>query len=514
MSQQHTTILAAVDELVLRVGAAFPSSEPQDMHTYATKSPSQSFLKEILDVTQSISHALVTMAPITDSKVISLLREQANHDQIVFERQDLNRRADELLQHQPELWTQDIPLDQALRPDFILSSVERWGKNAKMEVYQGDENGQNSITCAGSAVVLDLLFQKSGSEAGVPTIKLVSLKSSYPTSSESAPVTQPLTTVEKLLASGLTAYMDEVLHEQVDAQKATQLASRVIEHIEYIMSLDAQAAQEAETGGTGARWFAEVGILSPKVVDLGCKEAMGLCRQVCCCFNPPPPLCTYGSLSQLKTSKVPLDIFLRRAHALTLVNLNSPSISFLISILPIVYLSLLKASASQPEHPASDPQPNIDVSITLLRRFMTQHPTPPGITTCNLILSPCSQLDTGSIHSTPPRPPQFLLLDNTPIPSLLHNFPLPGGDSAWVLDFGVKGLVMRRSAMHALVQALGHIMDTDVVLSGMGFLNLGMGLINEDSRGWVDMLLQRPTMMPAQQLYAIQVCHLTAYATV
>ncbi|KAG8713621.1 hypothetical protein FRC08_013026 [Ceratobasidium sp. 394] len=485
MSQQHTSVLAAVDELLLRVGAALPSSEPQDMHTYAAKSPSQPFLKEILDVTQSISNALVTMAPIADSKVISLLREQANHDQIVFERQDLNRRAAGLLQHQAEHWVQAIPLDQALRPDFILSSVEQWGKNAKMEVYGGTENGQNSITYAGSAIVLDLLFQKSGLEAGVPGIKLVSVKSSYPTYSEAAPVTQPLTTVEKLLASGLTAYIDEVLHEHADAQRAAQLALRVIEHVQYIMSLDAQAAREAETGGTGARWFAEVGILSPKVVDLGCKEAIGLC-------------------SQLKTNKAPLDIFLRRAHALPLVNLNSPSISFLIGIPPVVYLSLLRASASQPEHPASDPQPNIDVSITLLRRFITQHPTPPGITTCNLILSPCSQLDTGSIHPTPPRLPQFSLLDNTPIPSLMHNLPLPGGNSAWVLDFGVKGLVMRRSAMQALVQGLGHIMDADVILSGMGFLNLGMGLINEDSRGWVDMLLQRANTAPAQQLYAVQ----------
>lgn len=146
-----------------------------------------------------------------------------------------------------------------------------------MEVYQSIENGQNSFTCAGSAVVLDMLFEKSQSSG----IRLVSFKTSYPTSSESAPVTQPLTTVEDLLGSGITAYIDEVLHEDADAQKAAQLALRVIEHIRYIMLLDAQAAREAETGGTGAKWFAEVGVLSPKLIDLGCKEAAGLCRQVC-----------------------------------------------------------------------------------------------------------------------------------------------------------------------------------------------------------------------------------------
>lgn len=83
--QRPPSILAAVDDLLLRVGTAFPSSDPQDMHTYATNAPSQPFLKEILDVTQSVSNALVTMAPVTDTKVISLVKEHASHDQTVFE---------------------------------------------------------------------------------------------------------------------------------------------------------------------------------------------------------------------------------------------------------------------------------------------------------------------------------------------------------------------------------------------------------------------------------------------
>lgn len=190
----------------------------------------------------------------------------------------MNRHALELLQGQAAHWVEDVPLEASLKPDFVLTRVERWAKDARMEVYQSIENGLNSFTCAGSAVVLDMLFQKTHTESDTPGIKLVSLTSSYPTSSESAPVTQPLTTVEALLSSGISAYIDEVLYEGADAQKAAQLALRVIEHIRYIMLLDAQAAREAETGGTGARWFAEVGVLSPKIIDLGCKEAAGLCR--------------------------------------------------------------------------------------------------------------------------------------------------------------------------------------------------------------------------------------------
>lgn len=91
MSRQ-TTVLAAVDELLLRASAAFPSSDPQDMHLYATKSPSQSYLQELISVTQSISNALLTATPTTDPKVISLLRENATHDQIVFEVRSLRMK--------------------------------------------------------------------------------------------------------------------------------------------------------------------------------------------------------------------------------------------------------------------------------------------------------------------------------------------------------------------------------------------------------------------------------------
>ncbi|ELU45125.1 hypothetical protein AG1IA_00846 [Rhizoctonia solani AG-1 IA] len=473
-TNKSSTVLGAIDNLLLRVGAALPSSDPQDMHAYATRAPSQQFLREILDVTQSVSNALVTMLPVSDSKIISLLKEHATHDQVVFERQDLSQRAGELLPDQGHHWVEDIPLDPKLRPDFILSRAEIWAKSAKMEVYQSDENGQNTLTCAGSAVVLDLTFEKSVAGADHHSIRLVSLKSSYPTTSESAPVTQPPNTVEDLLGADITAYINEVTREGADATKAAQLAWRVMAHIRYIMLLDSQAAQEAKNGGTGARWFAEVGILSPKVIDLACQEAAGLA-------------------SQLGAPKAPLDIFLRRAHAFPLINLNSPSISFLIGMTPISYLSLLKASTNHVENPPSDPQPNIDIPNNLLRRFVAQHPTPPGITTCNLIVVSGNQSNSEPIHPTPPRVPYFPLLGVSSMPSQSHAFPLPDGDSSWVLDFGAKGLVMRRSAMQALVQALGHVGDIDVTLSGMGFMNLGMGLISGENPGWVSMLVRRLT---------------------
>ncbi|CAE6387799.1 unnamed protein product [Rhizoctonia solani] len=484
-TDKSSTVLGAVDSLLLRVGAALPSSNPQDMHAYATKAPSQPFLREIMDVTQSISNALITMLPVSDSKVISLLKEHATHDQVVFERQDLSRRAGELLPDQGHHWVEDVPLDPKLRPDFILSRAEMWAKSAKMEVYQSEENGQNTLTCAGSAVVLDLTFEKLAVGTDPPSIRLVSLKSSYPTAFESAPVTQPPTTVEDLLGADIAAYINEVLSEGVDATKAAQLAWRVMEHVRYIMLLDSQAAQEAKNGETGARWFAEVGILSPKVIDLTCQEAARIA-------------------SQLGAPKAPLDIFLRRAHAFPLINLNSPSISFLIGMTPISYLSLLKASTNHNDNPSSDPQPNIDIPNNLLRRFVAQYPTPPGITTCNLIVVSGNQSNSGPIHQTPPRVPYFPLLDVPSMPSQSHAFPLPSGDSSWVLDFGAKGLVMRRSAMQALVQALGHVGDIDVTLSGMGFMNLGMGLMSGENPGWVSMLLQKRSRILTEHLYTTQ----------
>ncbi|KDN41365.1 hypothetical protein RSAG8_07480, partial [Rhizoctonia solani AG-8 WAC10335] len=280
LTHKPSTVLGAVDDLLLRMGAAFPSSDPHDMHVYATKAPSQPFLREILDVTQSMSNALVTMLPVGDSKVISLLKEHATHDQVVFEGHH---------------WIEDIPLDPKLRPDFILFGVEKWAKGAKMEV-------------------------------------------------------------------------------------------------------------------------------SPNHTD----------------------------------------------------------------------------------NPTSDPQPNIDIPINLLRRFVAQYPTPPGITTCNLIIVSSSQPNSGLMHHSPSSVPYFPLLGVPSVPSQSHAFPLPGGDSSWVLDFGAKGLIMRRSAMQALVQALGHVSDIDVTLSGMGFMNLGMGLMNEDNPGWVSMLLQKRSRILAEHLYTTQ----------
>ncbi|KAF8750677.1 hypothetical protein RHS01_09105 [Rhizoctonia solani] len=381
-TNKSSTVLGAIDNLLLRVGAALPSSDPQDMHAYATRAPSQQFLREILDVTQSVSNALVTMLPVSDSKIISLLKEHATHDQVVFERQDLSQRAGELLPDQGHHWVEDIPLDPKLRPDFILSRAEIWAKSAKMEV----------------------------SRPSFRSTRLVKIVLSYNIGVR--PVTQPPNTVEDLLGADITAYINEVTREGADATKAAQLAWRVMAHIRYIMRLDSQAAQEAKNGGTAR------------------------------------------------------DGLRRSGYYL-------PNISFLIGMTPISYLSLLKASTNHVENPPSDPQPNIDIPNNLLRRFVAQHPTPPGITTCNLIVVSGNQSNSEPIHPTPPH-------------------------------FGAKGLVMRRSAMQALVQALGHVGDIDVTLSGMGFMNLGMGLISGENPGWVSMLLQKRSRIITEHLYTTQ----------
>ena len=49
------------------------------MHIYIQE------VQEIFEVTHAISNALHGMSTIADPKIISLLREQGNHDQIVFE---------------------------------------------------------------------------------------------------------------------------------------------------------------------------------------------------------------------------------------------------------------------------------------------------------------------------------------------------------------------------------------------------------------------------------------------
>lgn len=223
---------------------------------------------------------------------------------------------------------------------------------------------------------------------------------------------------------------------------------------------------------------------------------------------------TYRSLS---TESTPLDIFLQRAHALPLPYLTSPSISFLLHLSPLTYLTFLRKSSSpssRPEAPQSSSElPNLDIPFTHSCDQLSAHPRPKGATIATLSLVSISgtnvnvNANTDSAQriqadSTIPSAsrPQFLLAQ----PEIEHTFPqLPATPSkttpssyGWILDFTSSGkypgVLMSQSKMQEVESVLDSSSSSSSSsgmggLGGVGMMGFGGGL---HRRNWVDMLVR------------------------
>lgn len=209
-----------------------------------------------------------------------------------------------------------------------------------------------------------------------------------------------------------------------------------------------------------------------------------------------------GGRRSLSIESAPLDTFLQRAHALPLPYLTSPSISFLLYLSPLSYLTLLRTptSSSPPPPQSNDGLPKFDVSLTHIRDQLSAHPRPKGATVATLSLVSTSGTNTnaGSVQkievdgATPSRP-QFTLAQ----PEIEHTFPqLPatGPETtsyAWFLDFTSSGkypgVLMSQSKMREVECVLDTASSGMDDLDGVGMMGFGSGL---HRRNWVDMLVR------------------------
>src|ERR1700753_185400 len=84
----------------------------------------------------------------------------------------------------------------------------------------------------------------------------------------------------------------------------------------------------------------------------------------------------HSHLSSTSHAKVPLDLFLLRAHALPLTNLDSLSVTFLVHVSPMTYLSMRRSSQEErPERKSIDDCWNLDISLTGIRNYITATPS-------------------------------------------------------------------------------------------------------------------------------------------
>lgn len=198
--------------------------------------------------------------------------------------------------------------------------------------------------------------------------------------------------------------------------------------------------------------------------------------------------------SELSATSAPLDIFLLRGHSLPLPYLTSPAISFLVHLSPRLYLSLLRAPASNVTTAPSQNLPSLDIPFSILRTQAISYPRRDGTTIATLLLCPSSipslPVDS-SMQALQGRPSFPLEPDGMKLDATLPEATEPSDSSEsgkvykWYLDFtdGGKhsGVVMSQSRMRDIenvLNPLGSLEDLDsvpVVTAGLG--------------SWVDLLV-------------------------
>lgn len=178
---------------------------------------------------------------------------------------------------------------------------------------------------------------------------------------------------------------------------------------------------------------------------------------------------------ELALPRAPLDILLLRGHALPLPYLRTPSISFLVYLSPLCYLTLLRSS------PQSE-STLMDIPMTALRSCLLETRPCKGAIVANLSLGPSSQPSHfAQEHSRPTfplLPPDAL--EDTDVHSLDHILPVDNGPDAWVLDFGPEGVVLSQSRMWEIQLLLGMAPMVDT----MQMMSFGY------SDSWVDLLVR------------------------
>lgn len=351
-----------------------------------------------------------------------------------------------------------------------------------MECFREEErDGRILLVLGGKVLVVDVEVALHRNDAAGPKLTLTNVKTSYAVPSASAGASNAVgsTSLDIFLMEVIRRFLDEAQRseETQDCAEAARLAKIVAKSLEYLMSLDGLAAKE---GDSGLRWFGEVDRLASSIQGVTKSETEAISRS-------------------LSLDPTPLDIYLMRAHSLPLPYTNSPTMSFLIHISPLSYLTLLRSSPSQTRQSSSGS--SIDIPVPHLRTYLNSHPKPPGVTLASLHLVQQAQSQIHMSEDSMEMPP----LSTRPTFPLLstpeetgYAFPGPqsqpqsqGEESAetlryrWDLDFTEggrsRGMVMAQSRMH----------EIEIIVNPFGGMTAGGmgGMMSFGGGSWVDLLL-------------------------
>ncbi|KAH9920094.1 uncharacterized protein B0H18DRAFT_881353 [Fomitopsis serialis] len=490
-----STILSTVQDLLSQHG--FSVNQPT--HPFASApGETASLLNRIIEESDRMSHALgASLAlPPANPKVISLYRQHATLSSTLhLSELSVKTTLDALRKRAGITYGEDIPLDRASIVGWCVSRLEAWGASAGMEAFKEEEReGRMTVVLGGKVLVIDIDLAVDRTDPDRPSVTVASVKTSYaiPNVATSS-TTQGSASLDGFLANCVQAFLTEVQREprEQDSVEAARLGALCSESLKYLMTLDQLALDEGEGG---LRWFSDIDVLAQETEKVAVSEAQGAssCVQV--------------------GSAAPLDVFLMRAHSLPLPYLTGPSVSFLVFIAPLTYLTLLRSTSSAGRQPQHSPSlPKLDVPFDVLRPRLTSHPRPRGVTVASLVLSSAgtigSEADSMNIADFSTRPTFPLSSTGAQVDRALAQVSqVPGtrlaNDSTppppiWVLDFteGGKypGVVMSQSRMREIELLMNPLSGMDQ-LHSVHQMAFGMG-------SWLDLLVSNPSIPISPERY-------------
>ncbi|KAF8891714.1 hypothetical protein BD779DRAFT_1437561 [Infundibulicybe gibba] len=457
---------------------------PKGIHPFATSiEESCNTLQNLIHATSQVSDSLSTYltTPLSDPKLISLLHQKSQFSQNTYpsNHHGVEHIIDSLRTRPETRYGEDIPLDRSLIANWCISRLETWGVSAGMETFRDESRiGNISVVLGGKVLVVDVDFSIEGAETSTPKITSANVKTSYAISNNptgSAPTTAGSVSLDACLKGSIHNFCLEVQkpEESHNPIQAKKLGITVLQQLRYLVMLDKLAARSDDGG---LKWFVDIDQLCPVLEEFARCEAEAVA-------------------SSLSLTQAPLDIFLLRSHALPLPYLQCPSISFLVYVSPLDYLTLRRLL------PLGSTQSGLPQLDTPLDRIREHVPSYEGsiIATLSLSAQKGSQMFPASMSMpTLSTRPNFPLVPKGS--ELEHVFPqlaessVPNPESShshyvWTLDFTDGG------KHRGVVMSQSRLRDIELVvnpLGGMGNMN-PVNMMSFGNGSWVDHLLNLPS---------------------
>ncbi|KAF4598401.1 hypothetical protein EYR38_006803 [Pleurotus pulmonarius] len=473
--QPQETLLSSIHKFI--VHNDFPA---RAVHPYASGSEAPTaLLQQLVATTDNMAHSLqmYSTMSISNPKLVSLLREHAAISRSIYTLDQSTYQILDALKKRPETnYGEDVPSDRSTIISWSVGRLQTWGKAVGMEIFQDQKDGGISLMLGGKVIVIDIDLSVDTKDPASPTVEVTNVKTAYAipnTSSQGAS-----TSLDGLLRDSVSAFLTEVQKsdEFMSPREAARLGQNIRSHLSYLVMLDQLAALNTSAG---IQWFADVDTQS-SLLELFSKVES---EAVASTFSSQQP---------------PLDIYLLRAHSLPLPYLQRPSLSFLVYLSPLAYLSLLRSVPKDIPSTISPNLPSFGIPLSHLRSSITSHPK--GVTLATLSLQKSTLPIYPTLLTTPAGSirPTFALLRAEAAARPDHAFPqyfppdansmnnaadAPKEHYAWILDFTgdgqSPGVVMSQTRMREIESLVKQDTGSDVSDSMMTL----------NTQSWINILL-------------------------